>query len=224
MTEKKPPHEYASSPCMMHETDPAWSGLDDEATLKAWRRAERERLIALRLAMPPEERTGLSEKIAATLDERLGDIAGRRISLYWPFRGEPDLRGWMRRAHERGAACLLPVVVKKAAPLIFRRWRPGCAMERGVWNIPIPAGDEEKTPEILIAPLVGFDAAGYRLGYGGGFYDRTIAALPHPAEVIGVGYDAQRVESIRPQWHDVPMTEIITGAGAFTPERPAQGG
>jgi 5-formyltetrahydrofolate cyclo-ligase len=77
----------------------------------------------------------------------------------------------------RGVAAALPVVVTKNAPVEFWRWEPGAAMQRGLWNIPVPAERRVVVPEVLVIPLVGYDAAGYRLGYGGGYYDRTLAAL-----------------------------------------------
>ena len=84
-------------------------------------------------------------------------------------------------------------------------------MERGVWNIPIPAADRPLVPEIVISPVVGADRAGYRLGYGGGFYDRTLANLPHRALTIGVGHPVAEIDTIFPQPHDVPLDWIILG-------------
>jgi 5,10-methenyltetrahydrofolate synthetase len=133
------------------------------------------------------------------------------IGLYWPFRGELDLRDWMTDLAGQGARIALPVVVAKGEPLVFREWRPGYRMERGVWNIPIPAADRPLVPEIVISPVVGADRAGYRLGYGGGFYDRTLASLPHRALTIGVGHPVAEIETICPQPHDVPLDWIILG-------------
>jgi 5-formyltetrahydrofolate cyclo-ligase len=204
--------EYASPPCFMHELDPAFSGdlpppHDD---VMRWRKAERERLIADRLSCSADERARWGEAIAARLGEILPDIEGKVVSLYWPFRGEPDLRGWMERAHARGARCALPVVVEKKAPLMFRAWEPGCRLERGVWNIPVPADGAEVLPDIVISPVVGFDPKCYRLGYGGGFYDRTLAALGRKPQVIGVGYSRAHIATIYPQPHDIPMDLVIT--------------
>jgi 5-formyltetrahydrofolate cyclo-ligase len=86
-------------------------------------------------------------------------------------------------------------------------------MTRGVWNIPIPAEGQAVDPDVLIAPLVGFDSAKYRLGYGGGFYDRTIASRPTKPLVIGVGFAFARLATIYPQAHDVPMDIIVTEEG-----------
>jgi 5-formyltetrahydrofolate cyclo-ligase len=101
-------------------------------------------------------------------------------------------------------------VVDTAGPVEFWSWRPEMAMSRGVWNIPIPAQREPVVPDALIVPLVGFDGARYRLGYGGGYYDRTIAAATPRPFCIGFGYQAARLETIFPQPHDIPMDLIVT--------------
>ncbi len=86
-------------------------------------------------------------------------------------------------------------------------------MTRGVWNIPVPQSSEALTPDVVIAPLLGIDAAGYRLGNGGGYYDRTLAALPRMPQVIGVGHDFCRIDTIFPMPWDVPMQQSILGDG-----------
>jgi len=180
-----------------------------------WRKARREGLIAGRLAIPADTRAAHSQAIADALDRELGDVAGKAISLYWPFRGEPDLRGWLASVNGRGATTLLPIVVEKRHPLIFKAWKPGDRLDRGVWNIPIPAEGPEMLPDIVISPLVGFDPQLYRLGYGGGFFDRTLAAHPGKPLVIGVGYSSQHMPTIHPEPHDIPMTRIITEKGLW---------
>lgn len=180
-----------------------------------WRKARREELIAGRLAISVDTRAAHSQAIADALDRELGDVGGKAISLYWPFRGEPDLRGWLASVNGRGATTLLPIVVEKRHPLIFKAWKPGDRLDRGVWNIPIPAEGPEMLPDIVISPLVGFDPQLYRLGYGGGFFDRTLAAHPGKPLVIGVGYSSQHIATIHPQPHDIPMTRIITEKGLW---------
>ena len=175
-----------------------------------WRKAERERLIQARLAIPADERSAMSTAIATQLDTIVGDLSGRIVSLYWPFRGEPDLRPWMAPLVARGGTPALPLVVEKAHPLVFRAYRPGDRLEKGVWNIPIPAEGDPVIPDIVIAPLVGVDPGNYRLGYGGGFFDRTLASLPAKPLVIGVGYEMQRIPTIHAQPHDIPMDRIVT--------------
>lgn len=174
-----------------------------------FRKAERERLYAQRNAGSPGDRAQLSQAIARQLDRVLADVAGQAIAAYWPIRSEPDLRDWMARTHDRGASILLPVVIEKNAPLAFRTWRPRCRMERGVWNIPVPVDGAEATPDIVIAPLLGVDEAGYRLGNGGGYYDRTLAALGGNRQVIGVGASNCRIRTIFPMPWDIPMTTVV---------------
>ena len=207
---------YASPPCYAHELDPAYTlGVAPPwPEVARWRKAERARLIEARLAMRAEARAKVAAEVAAVLDQVVSPGPGMTVSLYWPFKGELDLRDWMRRAHAAGARTVLPVVVEKAQPLVFREWTPGCAMGRGVWNIPIPAEGELLTPNVVISPLIGYDPACYRLGYGGGFYDRTLAALPARPRVVGVGLPLGAIPTIHPQPHDIPMDMIVTGPGA----------
>lgn len=183
------------------------------AEIMAWRKSERERLIAARLAIPADDRVRMGEAIAAGIDAVAGDPSGRVASFYWPFRGEPDLRPWAQRFVDRGGRTALPIVVEKGQPLVFRTWRQGEKLDRGVWNIPIPAGGDEVIPDIVIAPLVGFDDARYRLGYGGGFFDRTLAAMPASPLVIGIGYSLSRLATIHPLPHDIPMSVLVTERG-----------
>ncbi|WP_159716722.1 5-formyltetrahydrofolate cyclo-ligase [Geminicoccus flavidas] len=207
------PGEFSSPPCFMHELDPTWLGLPPPDLLP-WRKAERERLIKARLAVPAAERAVLTEAITAHLDEVAGDLEGKVVSAWWPFRGEPDLRPWLASAIERGATAALPVVVQKNTPLQFRAWRPGDRMERGIWNIPIPADGETVTPDLVLAPVVGFDPGCYRLGYGGGYFDRTLSTLSN-YQAIGIGYALQAIPTIRPQTHDIPMQLVVTEAGVI---------
>lgn len=185
---------------------------DALAELKLWRKAERERLIAARLDLSADMRAEHAARIVEKLDAAIGDFAGKTVAIYWPFRGEPDLRSWAQQVIARGGKIALPVVVEKRAPLVFRSWTPGDPLEKGVWNIPIPSGDVQVAPDIVVSPVVGFDAQNYRLGYGGGFYDRTLASLPRKPDVYGVGYELQRIATIRPQPYDVPMDVVLTEA------------
>ena len=176
-----------------------------------WRKSQRQALIAARLAVPADERARVAKEVAAILDQLLAPGPEHIISLYWPFRGELDLRDWMRSAHDRGARIALPVVMEKARPLVFREWSPGCRMERGVWNIPIPSDSDQIVPNIVISPLVGYDPGCFRLGYGGGFYDRTLAAMAKRPKVVGVGLPIAALPTIFPQPFDIPMDMIVTG-------------
>ena len=217
--------QYASPPCFLHEVDPAYSGLPlagdagHERGSTSWRKASRNRLLAERLTLDAETRKRYSNHIAIGLDAAIGDLSGLIVSAYWPFRGEPDLRDWLEGLALQGGRSALPVVVAKRTPLVFRLWGRGDRLERGVWNIPVPVDGAEVLPDVVIAPLVGFDRAGYRLGYGGGFFDRTLAALPKRPLVIGVGYAQASIATIYPQPHDIPMDLIVTEREIIMPGR-----
>jgi 5-formyltetrahydrofolate cyclo-ligase len=193
------------------------SAMDREEVIQ-WRKAERQRLIAERLAMNSDVRRRHADQIAASLDEVIGEVDRRVISAYWPFRGEPDLRGFIGRVWSRGGRCALPVVVGRGKPLVFRPWSPGESLAKGVWNIPVPSTIEEVVPDIVIAPVVGFDRDCYRLGYGGGFFDLTLATMTNSPLKVGVGYRQQALLTIHPQPNDVPMDMVITEEGARFPE------
>lgn len=142
---------------------------DETATIPAWaswRRVERSRLIAARLAMSAQARREGARLICAALDRLLPEPGGLVVAVYWPIRGEPDLREWVASIRSRGARCALPVVAARSAPLVFREWRAEARLVPGVWNIPEPADGEALAPQVVIAPLVGHDHRGYRLGYG----------------------------------------------------------
>lgn len=199
-----------------HDIEP--SALECGAIM-LWRKAERQRLIAKRLSVSADERRHHAEAIGRHLNDALGTIQGGTVGVYWPFRGEPNLRPWMERIHAQGARCALPVVIERGAPLAFRTWRPGAAMASGIWNIPVPADGVDVLPDIVVSPVVGFDPAAYRLGYGGGFYDRTLAAMARKPLVIGVGFSMSAITSIHPLPHDIPMQFIITEQGCSPGQR-----
>jgi len=179
-------------------------------TIRDWRKETRDRLIAQRFAISAEDRSAWSERISRALESALEPYAGRLIGFYWPFRGEYDPRGVLTAMRERGSHLALPVIVERGQPLVFRAWSPGSLMVQGTWKIPMPESGDAVFPDLLVVPLVGFDRQGYRLGYGGGFYDRTIAAMPERPRTIGVGFELGRLETIYPQPHDIPLERIIT--------------
>lgn len=187
----------------------------------AWRKEQRAQLIPARVAVPDATREAWTQRVIASLEPIVMAVDGP-VSFYWPFRGEPNLRPLMRRMVAAGKAVALPVVVEKRHPLEFRPWTPGCEMVLGVWNIPIPDTRERVTPRLLLAPIVGFDSQRYRLGYGGGYFDRTLAALGGARTVIGVGYDSQALPTIYPLPHDIPMDRIVTQSGFRHEAEPAE--
>lgn len=135
------------------------------------------------------------------------------LGFYWPFQGEIDVRHLVCDFLSLGAQAVLPVVVEAQQPLEFWSWRPGMKLSRGVWNIPVPGERSLLHPTVLLVPLLGFDEAGYRLGYGGGYYDRTLATFAKKPLSIGIGYELGRLETIYPQPHDIPMDAIVTESG-----------
>jgi 5-formyltetrahydrofolate cyclo-ligase len=181
----------------------------DAVEIAAWRTETRKRLIAARTALSDSARARASEAISRRLIEILS--AGKRIAFYWPFAGEYDPMPAMLRV--RNVA--LPVVVGKNLPLEFRAWTPETEMETGLYGIPHPRRGPPVTPDAVVVPTLGFDAAGYRLGYGGGYYDRTLAALGPNISTIGVAFDLGCLPTIYPQPHDIPLGTIVTERAVF---------
>ncbi len=183
------------------------AGGDD---VNQWRKQQRAVLLERRLALPAAVRTRAAPLLLSSVRAQLARLGARCVGLYWPFRGEIDVRAI---ASDAAMEFALPVVVRKRAPLEFRRWRPGDAVTRGVWNIPVPVADDVVTPDVVLVPLLGHDEAGFRLGYGGGYYDRTLAAADPRPLAIGIGFAQARLPSIDPQSYDIPMDVIITEDG-----------
>lgn len=179
-----------------------------------WRRERRRELIAAREALSPTERQRCQERIETLLESEFPGLAGALIGFYWPFRGEIGVHRLVRRLIDQGARAALPAAVTRGRPLEFWAWQPGAALVRGVWDIPVPAGRVAVRPSVLLVPLVGFDGQGYRLGHGGGYYDRTLAAMRPRPFTIGIGLELARLSTIHPQPHDIPMDAIVTEAGA----------
>lgn len=179
----------------------------------AWRKAERARLIAARLALASQARTAAGHAIGAALAARFPPGSIALVGGYWPIRGEYDPLGYLRQVIDAGAAAALPAVVAKGAALEFRAWTPNTRMAPGRWDTLHPEAGPAVAPLALLVPLVGFDAAGHRLGYGGGFYDRTLAAASPRPLAIGVGFELGRLPRFEPAAHDQRMDVIVTEAG-----------
>ena len=184
--------------------------------IQGWRDARRAELLAVRVAVPALQRRKWNEAVTQLLATHFPMLQGMVIGAYWPFRGEFDPRFLMRQLRNGGSRLALPVVVSKNAPLQFREWWPGAPTVKATLGLPVPVGTELLEPQALLIPPVGFDERGYRLGYGGGFFDRTLAAArPQPLK-IGVGFELSRIPTIRPQAHDVAMDFIVTEAGVYS--------
>jgi 5-formyltetrahydrofolate cyclo-ligase len=146
------------------------------------------------------------------------------VAGYWPMPEEIDVRPLMTHLHQSGFVLALPVVVGRGQPLIFRQWRPSLALVAGVYGIPVPGADApELTPGVLLVPLLAFDDEGRRLGYGAGYYDRTLAALRRGGDIlaIGVGYTVQRMGSLPEDASDQRLDWVVTEDGAISTGRAA---
>lgn len=183
------------------------------------RRAMRQAAIAARGLQKKSQVAAWSQRVCAHLKAKWPAPPGQVVGFCWPLAGEPDLRclvaEWAREFPSTIFA--LPVVVGRAQPLAFRPWHSGVAMVTDQFGIPTPAEGGFVVPDTLLIPLNAFDAAGYRIGYGGGFFDRTLAARSPPPLAIGIGFELGRVEDTLPQAHDIPMDWLVTEAGVFAP-------
>ena len=181
--------------------------------VRDWRKLERAELIAQRTAVASDRLRQWNVAMTNCITAGFPMLASMAIGFCWPFKSEFDARFAIRYFRDRGATAALPAVVAKASPLQFRKWWPGAPMTPGVYDIPVPDGTEIVIPDAAIVPMIGFDAEGYRLGYGGGYFDRTLAALlPRPL-AIGVAFELGRLQSIHPQPHDIPMDFVVTEDG-----------
>ena len=179
--------------------------------------AKRAQLRRQALARRARLATELGAEAAARLAEHgmalLRAMPEAVVAGYVPVRGEIDVMPLLRALHAAGHTLALPVVARRDAPLVFRQWRPGVALEKGAFGIPVPPADApELRPDVVLAPLAAFDARGHRLGYGGGYYDRTLASLRAQAPVLAAGcaYAGQEVPRIPHLPTDEPLDIILT--------------
>jgi 5-formyltetrahydrofolate cyclo-ligase len=145
------------------------------------------------------------------------------IGAYWPIKGEfdalPALFRWTEGEDVKGRHRIigLPVIDRDTKKLRFHRWFPGCPMEEDAYGIPKPKDTEIIQPTLLFVPCVGYGPGGYRLGYGGGFYDRTLAALQPKPFTVGLGYTNGFLPDLEPEPHDVPLDAILNDNGVVWP-------
>lgn len=187
----------------------------DDAALRQWRKRAREALMARRMALDPGTVTAARLAIEALLEAHFPDLARGVIAFCWPIRNEFDARHLVARLRTRGASTALPVVVAPRQPLMFRAWHPGVPLAVGALDIPYPAEGPAVLPDTVLLPMNGFDRAGYRLGYGAGFFDRTLAAVQVKPRVIGIAYAFAELPTIFPQTYDIPMDFVVTERGAY---------
>ena len=187
--------------------------------VKQWRRTERQWLLALREAVPDALRLERNAAVTALLEHGFPLLRQMTVGFCWPYKGEFDARFLIHALRPHGARAALPEVVARDTPLVFREWWPGVAMTPRVFDLPVPDDTSVVLPHALLIPPVGFDSRGYRLGYGGGYFDRTLAARPVQPLKIGVAFEISRIPTIRPQPHDVPMDFIVTETGILAVDR-----
>jgi 5,10-methenyltetrahydrofolate synthetase len=181
--------------------------------LARWRKVTRQTLLARRLAASPADHARWSAAIELLLRAGFDALGGMTVGFCWPYQAEFAARPFVEHLLSRGARAALPAVIAKGAPLEFREWRPGVEMAAGVFDLPVPQGTSLLTPDALLIPAVGIGEHGDRLGYGGGFFDRTLATLdPQPLKVA-IAFELSRLPSTDPQPHDVLMDFVVTEAG-----------
>jgi 5-formyltetrahydrofolate cyclo-ligase len=168
----------------------------------------RRSLLAARSAIDPTHRAIYDAAIAKRVAAWLKENPVHRLGIYWPIKHEPDLRALYTELSRHGMTLALPVVVRKDAPLAFASWAPGDPLACDVYGVPTPVNREFICPEALLIPCVGFNADRVRLGYGGGFYDRTLSAMPRPL-AIGIAY-ASSLAKFSAGPHDIALDAIIT--------------
>lgn len=178
----------------------------------AFRREQRERLIAARLAVPTAAHRAATVAIGERLGAVLEVLRPAVLGAYWPIRQEFNPLPLLQRCLTAGVRVALPTIRVKKEPLEFRLWHPDARMQVGVYDIPYPADGAAVQPDTLLIPMLGFDAAGFRLGYGGGYYDRTVAVLIPRPRLVGVAYELARFPTIHPLWHDIRMDCVVTEA------------
>ncbi|HEY8607103.1 MAG TPA: 5-formyltetrahydrofolate cyclo-ligase [Noviherbaspirillum sp.] len=179
--------------------------MPDDTSTKAGLRAM---LLAQRQAIAPEVRHVWDAAIGSNVLAWCARHGVRTLGVYWPIRSEPQLHHAYAELDARGVRLALPTVTSATRPLVFVAWRPGEPTRRDAHGVPVPVSGVECVPEALLVPCVGFNEAGYRLGYGGGYYDRTLAQAPRP-KTAGIAYASARVR-FEPDAFDVALDTIIT--------------
>ncbi len=185
--------------------------------LRDFRASLRKKLICQRENMTPDVRSAASAAIEGHLYALIAQLQPRSIGFCWPYRGEFDALPLAERCLQEGRRMALPVVIVPGQAMHFRDWHPRTAMGQDRYGIPVPLSGDEYRPDLLLLPFNGVDRQGYRLGYGGGFFDRTLAALQPRPVAVGVGFALGLVDDIRPQAHDQRLDYVVTELGLSQP-------
>jgi 5,10-methenyltetrahydrofolate synthetase len=194
------------------------STINISAELSAWRKSERTRLLRERDALAEDVLAERRGRMDIHIERTFPDLVHGVLAFCWPYRKEYDVRHLAAALRRRGAKTAMPVVVAPKTPLIFREWHPGVELVRGPLDIPYPVGSPELVPDNVLLPMLGWDGDGYRLGYGGAFFDRTLASLSRRPRVIGLAYEQAYLKTIQPQPHDIPVDFVVTERGVYRRE------
>jgi 5-formyltetrahydrofolate cyclo-ligase len=180
----------------------------------------RKSLIEARWAMSEEQRKRCDAAIGERLLALCASQSARTLGVFWPIQGEPDLRPVYAALSERGMRLALPLVADRHAPLVFSVWQPGDELMKDACGVPVPAVQSSPVlPDAVLVPCVGFNRDLFRIGYGAGYYDRTLAGT-HPLQAIGIAYDAAETQ-FKPAAHDMPLDLIVTESAVLERKDPA---
>lgn len=187
---------------------------DSEAHLEEQKSQLREQALALRLAVPQADR---ADAAAAAAQHFLAGVPlskDKVVALYWPIRDEIDCKPLLTKLVDSGQPVALPVVLAEEMPLEMRLWEDGEPLYPSGFGTLAPAETAPVVaPDILVIPLLGFDKSGTRLGYGKGYYDRTLASLERQPLIVGYAFSAQELDFIPRQSHDRPLDLLVTETG-----------
>ncbi|MDH5553255.1 MAG: 5-formyltetrahydrofolate cyclo-ligase [Nitrosomonas sp.] len=179
------------------------------------RKQQRAHLVECRKAITQNDHRVWSDTITALLQQGFPELCQKNIGIYWPIHGEYDPRPVGVHFLQQGATLALPEVTNKHTPLCFQKWRPNAPMKKGAYGIPTPEDAEQIDIDVMMVPMLGFDSQGYRLGYGSGYFDRTLAVIKPRPLVIGIAFEISRIDSVDPQSHDIPMDFVVTETGIY---------
>ena len=186
---------------------------ENNANRLAARAELRRQKISARMALPADTQARLSAALEGHLHALLRRYPPTILGYCWPIRGEFDCRSLVGELLKQGVRACLPLVIDPDAAMEFREWRLDSPMAVDRHGIHYPASGAGLVPDLLLLPVNAFDGRGYRLGYGGGYFDRTLAALAPRPLTIGLGFELARVADTRPGIHDIPMDAVVTEAG-----------
>ncbi|MBA2659847.1 MAG: 5-formyltetrahydrofolate cyclo-ligase [Nitrosospira sp.] len=182
---------------------------------REWRKYQRSALITRRESVSEQEHRCWSAAITHSLEQGFPSLQTSVVGFCWPHRGEYDPRPAMDYFQARGATLALPEIVNKHQALRFLNWWREAPMKMGAYDIPVPDNTDLVTVDAVVTPMIGFDQLGFRLGYGGGYFDRTLIAIDPRPLAIGVAFEILRLHSVHPQLHDIPMDFIVTEVGIY---------